>query len=649
MTRHNDKPAGARGVAYVRTSSDKQDKNSQRESIRRWLDQRGLAVQRWYEDTGSRDLAYRRPDFQRLLKAVEAGEVDWIVVDAQDRFGTRSGYEFGKFATFLQDHGCELWSVLEGHLTADDEIAEVLGLVGGLRSRNEILNKAERSLKDKLVRTRQGQWPGGFVPYGFDVVCSSPDGQEKWRAVIVRMDPDRGIWERLKVYPDGRPAEPFDGDKNFPRKARGEVLRLAPSIRRERVEWVRKIFRWYSTEAVSLRAICVRLNELGADPVFGRAWYVTRLKPMLANPVYLVGQTVYNKRSHGKCLEVENGEYRRVKRLKGKVPVGRKKAESDYVYPEGQYEGLIDKATWDRVQAKLKALPKTDRAPKNSDLWLAGLLYCGHCGRRMVGWHQKSDKSCPLSYTCNTYRQHGRSNPTGCRLHRVNHKVVETLLKRYLDETGQGLEALLAATLDGDDDSFIRGLLEQQEGKQWEYLQTLGRLWRMAKDAGARPPEGKPWTCGSLCAAYRRQASEHRAEVARRLAEKDEEHTRLVEQFANLAGQLARQKANERIQGLEAEIEALQDQLQTLDERVQELRADLECLERSIAVARESLKGDNNRQKAHAVRRVVARIVCRFRHGQAGSQARSILTEVVIEPQVGGPQTFAVDSQRGRG
>jgi hypothetical protein len=85
------------------------------------------------------------------------------------------------------------------------------------------------------------------------------------------------------------------------------------------------------------------------------------------------------------------------------------------------------------------------------------------------------------------------------------------------------------------------------------------------------------------------------------------------------------------------------------NERVQELRADLECLERSIAVARESLKGDNNRQKAHAVRRVVARIVCRFRHGQAGSQARSILTEIVIEPQVGGPQTFAVDSQQGRG
>src|SRR5262245_25045586 len=144
-------------------------------------------------------------------------------------------------------------------------------------------------------------------------------------------------------------------------------------------------------------------------------------------------------------------------------------------------------------------------------------------------------------------------------------RVVEALLKRYLDETGQGLEALLAATLDGDDDSFIRGLLEQQEGKQWEYLQTLGRLWRLAKDAGARPPEGQPWTCGSLCAAYRTQASEHRAEIARRLAEKDEEHTRLVEQFANLAGQLARQKANERMQGLEAEIEALQDQLQTLD------------------------------------------------------------------------------------
>src|SRR5437764_148719 len=116
----SDRPSGSRGAAYLRVSSDKQDHQSQRETIQGWADKRGLRVERWFEDTGSRDLSYLRPNFQRLLRAVEDGQIDWIVVDAKDRFGTRNGYEFGKFACLLQEHDCELWSVAQGCLTADD-------------------------------------------------------------------------------------------------------------------------------------------------------------------------------------------------------------------------------------------------------------------------------------------------------------------------------------------------------------------------------------------------------------------------------------------------------------------------------------------------------------------------------------------------
>ena len=82
------KPSGSQGVAYLRVSDPgKQDHKSQRETIQSWLDKRGLSVYLWLEDGGSRDIAYRRPQFQQLLRLVEEDRVGFVVVDAQDRFG----------------------------------------------------------------------------------------------------------------------------------------------------------------------------------------------------------------------------------------------------------------------------------------------------------------------------------------------------------------------------------------------------------------------------------------------------------------------------------------------------------------------------------------------------------------------------------
>jgi len=75
-------PTGKRGVAYLRVSRDQQETARQGAAIRRWASQHGIEIQSWFEDTGSRDLAAKRPDFQRLLHAIEAGLVDWVVVDS---------------------------------------------------------------------------------------------------------------------------------------------------------------------------------------------------------------------------------------------------------------------------------------------------------------------------------------------------------------------------------------------------------------------------------------------------------------------------------------------------------------------------------------------------------------------------------------
>jgi DNA invertase Pin-like site-specific DNA recombinase len=633
-----DRPNRVRGAALLRVSDDdKQDHQRQRMSIQCWLDKHALPPVLWVLDAGSRDLAYKRPEFLRQLRLVEQDALDYVVVDASERFGVKNVWEYGKFICTLREHDCELWSVREGLLSGDDAVTSILSAVNSVRSKEEQVHNSQRTLSGMVATARRGEWNGGLPPYGFDVVAHAPDGREKWRVLYT------GRFDRLRIWPDGR-RESYNGKGNFPPTDRGDILRLAPSCDAQRVEVVRQIFTWYVEENISVHALARRLNALVIPPIVGQGWHTSRLRQMLRNPVYVVGQTVWNKNSHGRFLHWQDGTYKPVPRVKDKPVAFRSHTPDQHVCPEGHFQGIIDRELWDAVQAKLRHARRPGQAARSSDLWLGPLLFCAGCGKRMVGWHQKSCRYTPFSYTCSTYRRYGPHNPTGCRLHRVNAAVLETLVEKYLQEIGQGLEALLAATADAANDAILTGLLRQQEGKQWEYLQALHQLYSRVKAAGAKPPPGNPWSHSSLCSAYQAEAERHRAGIDARLAELDGEHTRLVEQFAELTSKLARAKANERIAALEAEMEALRAEAAPLDARAQRLRAELEHLDGAVAEAREALQGDSNRRKTEAVSQVIRQVVCRYRHLQAGSQVRSVLVEVRIVPVEGEDRVFALDT-----
>lgn len=238
-------PTGIRGVAYIRISGDKQDMESQKSSVRRWLTQNGLKVRIWYSDIGSRHEAYRRPEFQQLMAAVRAGEIDWIIVESKDRFGTRDSHEFGKFASELKDNDVELWSVTGGCLTSGDYATEILTTVDSVRSRDEQLERARRAVRGMVQTWESGRVMGGYPPYGFDVACYPANSdQEKWRVVY------QGHSKRVKVMPDGT-EERYDGKGNFPGRDETDRLELVPSREQKRIEVVQQIFKWFATESTT--------------------------------------------------------------------------------------------------------------------------------------------------------------------------------------------------------------------------------------------------------------------------------------------------------------------------------------------------------------------------------------------------------------
>ncbi|MFO0848803.1 MAG: recombinase family protein [Gemmataceae bacterium] len=626
-------PTGSRGVAYIRVSGDKQDKTSQVSNIKRWLTARGLTARIWYSDIGSRHEAYKRPEFQRLMQAVRAGQIDWIVVDSKDRFGTKNSYEFGRFACELQENDVELWSVAAGCLTSGDYSTEILATVDSVRSRDEQLERSRRTLRSINQVWTEGRYNGSYPPYGFDVACISADKREKWR---VRYE---GHAKRLKIYPDGR-TERYDGKSNFPSRDQADTLQLVPGDP-ERIEVVQSIFRWFATESITYGGIAKRLRTLKIDPVYGEAWYGNRVIVILKNPCYLVGRTVGNKYSHGSFFEQRDGKAVPAPTKRGRALTGRLHPESDYIYPKEWGEGLVGRDTWDAVQAKLKGIHSPRRSPRSSALWLGQFLHCSSCGLRMSGVTQRDHKD-PYSYVCPTFRRYGQHNKTGCRLHRIKHSEIEPIIAKYLTESGQKLDEVLAGTSPDWVEDAVEGLGRAEQ----EYCRMIGLLWATIKKWGVKGEAGTPWTAGSLAAAFKLHSPRHQSKDQKKLAKLRQQLEQATERYMELPDR-ARQIARQKLADLEEQIATIEAVLLPMDERLTELRGSLEDARERVRGAEVACEGDSNRQKAEALSKVLARIVLHYRHyryepkrKRSPGSDRSVLEKVVFEPLSGPPQEF---------
>jgi DNA invertase Pin-like site-specific DNA recombinase len=99
------------GGAYLRVSGDRQETERQLASRAAFEKRHGVSIapQHHYEDDMPRDLSDKRPDFQRMLKAVRLGIIRWIFVDHIDRFGFKNEWELAKLILQLQEAGCKLY------------------------------------------------------------------------------------------------------------------------------------------------------------------------------------------------------------------------------------------------------------------------------------------------------------------------------------------------------------------------------------------------------------------------------------------------------------------------------------------------------------------------------------------------------------
>ncbi|MBI5548139.1 MAG: recombinase family protein [Deltaproteobacteria bacterium] len=156
------------------------------------------AADRWvvlperFDDRGYGGATVDRPALEQLLKRIEVGEVDRLVVYRLDRL-TRSVIDWGKLLSKLRHHGVQLTLVAGdiGGLEAATSDLMLNVLASFAEFEREIIG--ERLRESRALRRKRGLRSAGLVPFGF----RSDPVTRQLKPVTVDAEVVRQIFERV--------------------------------------------------------------------------------------------------------------------------------------------------------------------------------------------------------------------------------------------------------------------------------------------------------------------------------------------------------------------------------------------------------------------------------------------------------------------
>lgn len=322
-----------------------------------------------YKDDGKSGSNFDRAEFQRMMKDIEAGKVNCVVVKDQSRFG-RDYIDVGKYKEkIFPKLGVRFITINEGYdslsATSSDDLAFTINSFVYDFYIRDISTKIRTNL---TAKKQNGEYAGAFVAYGY-----VKDSNDNSKLVV----------------------DQFAADV------------------------VRDIFRW-KIEGLSPQNIAVRLNELGIpSPAEYKklsgsnyktsfqtsskaVWSHVSVRRILKNEIYL-GVMIQGKRT--------------TPNYKTKTVVT--KAESEWLRVEGTHEAIISVRDFELVQELLR----DDTHCRAGDVTVpvyAGRIYCGDCGatavRKTVSYAGKRY----VYYVCNA----NKHDKTVCSRHSIREDIL---------------------------------------------------------------------------------------------------------------------------------------------------------------------------------------------------------------------------------
>lgn len=318
-----------------------------------------------YVDDGHTGTDANREDFQRLLADVMSGKINCVIVKDLSRFARNYSDAGSLIDNLFVQMGVRFISLAENvdSYKDPDSVSSIIVPITNVMNDQYCYQTSKKIRQVFDYKRRNGQYIGAFAPYGY-----LKDPKDKHQLIV---DPDAA-----------------------------EIVKLIYDL---------------SLQGMTRRAIVYHLNDHGIPspttyrrekglPVGSTAdnplWGDKIVTIILTNPIY-TGDLVQGRR-RVKSYKVHQIE---------EVP------EEEWVRVPDTHEAIIDRGTFEKVQALLKRDTRT--APRKKELHLfSGFLKCADCGKAVT----RSQSGQNYRYLCSTYKNRSR---TACSMHAIKHERLE--------------------------------------------------------------------------------------------------------------------------------------------------------------------------------------------------------------------------------
>jgi len=363
---------------YLRLSREDGDKaesdsiGNQRKLIEEFLkDKEDFVLYDTYIDDGFSGTNFDRPAFGRMIKDIECGKVNCVIVKDLSRFG-RDYIDTGKYLErYFPDRDVRFISItdnIDSQKQAYDMLLPIKNIFNEQYAR-DISNKVHSSIQTKQ---KAGDFIGAFPSYGYKKSPSDKNRLiiDECAAEVVRMI--------FSLFVNGH------GKQSIAAILNGQGIVCPSEYKKLQGDRYKNSNRLESTSY----------------------WTYSTVRRILCNEMY-IGNMVQGKKTQ---------------KMRGRAKL---KDREDWIIVRGTHEAIIDRETWDKTQDLLKR--RTRNVDLNSNLSVfAGFLKCGDCGRALVKkagtlGHGEGN----VNYYCGTYVRSGRKY---CTPHTISYKVLEGIV-----------------------------------------------------------------------------------------------------------------------------------------------------------------------------------------------------------------------------
>lgn len=348
-------------ILYGRLSQEdelKGDSNSiqnQRMLLEKYAKENGFTNVKFLYDDGYSGTNFNRPAWSEIMKLIESGEVETLIVKDLSRLG-REYLQVGYYTEiYFPQQGVRFIAVNDG---VDSLYSETNDFTPMRNYFNELYAK-DSSKKVRIVKRAQaerGELLGGRPPYGYK-------RDENVRKGIVPDEEAAGVVKRIfTLCAEG--------------KGPNQIARV---LTREQVLTPTNYY-YRKTGA----------SHASLDTTRPYSWSGSTVTGILDNKTYL---------GHMAGLRSTTLSYKNKKLIRH--------PESEQILVENTHEPLITQELWDIVQDVRQHKKRTPKQMDEPNMF-SGLAYCADCGKTLVLHRAHTMKATQNNFMCYTYKKKGK-------------------------------------------------------------------------------------------------------------------------------------------------------------------------------------------------------------------------------------------------